>query len=62
MPDMQRARIQLLQGSLVYRDARIAGFDAACAVEVIEHLDPWRLEAFERSVFGAARPATMLPP
>jgi 3' terminal RNA ribose 2'-O-methyltransferase Hen1 len=60
MPDMQRARIQLLQGSLVYRDARLAGFDAACAVEVIEHLDPWRLEAFERSVFGAARPGTMI--
>ena len=48
LPDMQRARIQLLQGSLVYRDARLAGFDAACAVEVIEHLDPSRLEAFER--------------
>jgi 3' terminal RNA ribose 2'-O-methyltransferase Hen1 len=60
IPDMQRARIQLMQGSLVYRDARIAGFDAACAVEVIEHLDPWRLEAFERSVFGSARPGTMV--
>lgn len=60
MPDVQRARIQLLQGSLVYRDARIAGYDAACAVEVIEHLDPWRLQAFERSVFGAARPGTMV--
>ena len=31
-----------------YRDARLAGFDAAAVVEVIEHLDPPRLAAFER--------------
>ena len=30
----------LLHGSLIYRDARLAGFDAAAVVEVIEHLDP----------------------
>jgi 3' terminal RNA ribose 2'-O-methyltransferase Hen1 len=60
MPEMQRDRIRLLQGSLVYRDPRIAGFDAACAVEVIEHLDPWRLEAFERVVFAEARPGVLV--
>jgi 3' terminal RNA ribose 2'-O-methyltransferase Hen1 len=50
-------RVKLLHGSLVYRDARLAGFDAAAAVEVIEHLDPPRLTAFERVVFEFARPA-----
>ena len=60
MPELRRKRIQLMHGSLVYRDPRIEGYDAACAVEVIEHLDPWRLEAFERAVFADARPATMI--
>jgi hypothetical protein len=32
------------------------GFDAAAAVEVIEHLDPPRLAAFERVVFEFAKP------
>ena len=55
----QRERVRLLHGSLVYRDARLAGFDAAAVVEVIEHLDPPRLRALERVVFEAARPATV---
>jgi 3' terminal RNA ribose 2'-O-methyltransferase Hen1 len=55
----QRARIRLLHGSLVYRDTRLAGFDAAAVMEVIEHLDASRLRAFERVVFEAARPATV---
>jgi 3' terminal RNA ribose 2'-O-methyltransferase Hen1 len=56
----QRGRVELLHGSLGYRDARIAGFDAAAAVEVIEHLDPPRLPAFERVVFEHARPGTVV--
>ena len=40
----------------MYRDARLAGFDAAAVVEVIEHLDPSRLEAFERMRVRRARP------
>ncbi len=60
MPDRQRERIELLQGSLTYRDQRFAGFDAACLVEVIEHLDAARLPAFERVVFDHARPATVI--
>jgi 3' terminal RNA ribose 2'-O-methyltransferase Hen1 len=39
LPDRQRERIKLIQGSLTYRDQRLAGFDAAAVVEVIEHLD-----------------------
>jgi 3' terminal RNA ribose 2'-O-methyltransferase Hen1 len=60
MPERKRARIELFQASLTYRDARFAGFDAACAVEVIEHIDPSRLGAFERVVFEFARPETVL--
>jgi 3' terminal RNA ribose 2'-O-methyltransferase Hen1 len=55
----QRERIRLLHGSLVYRDSRLRGFDAAAVMEVIEHLDPPRLRAFERVVFEGARPATV---
>jgi len=57
MPPRQRARLDLIQGSLLYKDERLAGFDAAALVEVIEHLDPSRLAALEAVVFGQARPA-----
>ncbi|HEY1755501.1 MAG TPA: 3' terminal RNA ribose 2'-O-methyltransferase Hen1 [Bryobacteraceae bacterium] len=56
MPERQRKRIQLMQGSLLYRDARLNGFDAAALVEVIEHLDAPRLTAMERAIFEFARP------
>lgn len=56
MSDAQKARIELIHGSLMYRDRRLGGFDAATAVEVIEHLDPPRLSAFERVLFEHARP------
>jgi len=42
LPERQRSRLQLLHGSLIYRDQRLSGFDAAAVVEVIEHLDPPR--------------------
>jgi 3' terminal RNA ribose 2'-O-methyltransferase Hen1 len=60
MPAIQRARITLFQGSLMYRDARLEGYDAAAVVEVIEHLDPPRLAAFERVVFERARPRAVV--
>lgn len=60
LPARQRERITLLHSSLIYRDERLAGFDAAAVVEVIEHLDPPRLAAFERMLFQAARPATVV--
>jgi 3' terminal RNA ribose 2'-O-methyltransferase Hen1 len=52
----QRDRVKLLQGGLTYRDRRLEGYDAATAIEVIEHLDPYRLPAFERVLFEFARP------
>lgn len=60
LPERQRERLQLFQASLTYRDARFAGFDVACAIEVIEHIEPSRLGAFERVVFEAAKPATVI--
>ena len=56
LPDRQRSRVELIQGSLTYRDHRLNGFEAAAIVEVIEHLDAPRLATFERIVFEFARP------
>lgn len=60
LPERQRQRIQLLHGSLIYRDRRLEGFDAAAVVEVIEHLDEPRLAAFERVLFEFAKPQTVI--
>jgi 3' terminal RNA ribose 2'-O-methyltransferase Hen1 len=60
MSERQSARLELLHGSLMYRDERLAGFDAAAVVEVVEHLDPPRLAAFERVLFEFARPKTVV--
>lgn len=60
LPPIQKARIRLLHGSLIYRDQRLAGFDAAAVVEVIEHLDAARLAAFERVLFECAIPKSIV--
>jgi 3' terminal RNA ribose 2'-O-methyltransferase Hen1 len=60
LPTPQRERIRLIHGSLTYRDPRIAGYDAAAVVEVVEHLDPPRLRAFQRVLLEFARPATVV--
>jgi len=60
LPEFQKNRIKFLHGSLIYRDERLQGFDAAALVEVIEHLDPPRLAALERTVFEFAKPKTVI--
>jgi 3' terminal RNA ribose 2'-O-methyltransferase Hen1 len=60
LPTRQAERVKLIHGSLMYRDKRFEGFDAASIVEVVEHLDPPRLAAFERVVFEFARPRTVV--
>lgn len=60
LPERQSARLRLLHGSLMYRDKRLEGFDAAAVVEVIEHLDPPRLSALERVLFEFARPRAVV--
>ncbi|MQY08080.1 3' terminal RNA ribose 2'-O-methyltransferase Hen1 [Actinomadura macrotermitis] len=51
---------EVFQGALTYADARFEGHDAAVLMEVVEHIDPPRLEAVERVVFGAARPRVVV--
>jgi 3' terminal RNA ribose 2'-O-methyltransferase Hen1 len=60
MAPRQRARIGLLQGALTYSDRRLAGYDAAVLMEVIEHVDRDRLGALEQAVFGTAAPVTVV--
>ncbi len=55
-----RERVTLFHGSLTYKDERLSGYEAASVVEVIEHLDPPRLAAFERVLFEFARPPVVV--
>lgn len=55
-----RGRPELLLGSVVYRDRRFHGHDAAVLMEVVEHLDPSRLSAMENVVFGEAAPRVVV--
>ena len=60
LSEPRRKRVAFALGSLVYRDDRMVGFDAAVLVEVIEHVDLARLPALEASVFGHARPGRVI--
>jgi 3' terminal RNA ribose 2'-O-methyltransferase Hen1 len=60
LSEAQRQRLNLIHGALTYRDKRLAGFDAAAIVEVIEHIDPPRLGALADAVFGVARPHSIV--
>jgi 3' terminal RNA ribose 2'-O-methyltransferase Hen1 len=60
LPEKVRERVTLFQSSLLYRDKRLQGFDAAALVEVIEHLDSFRLTAFEKTVFQFAHPKLVI--
>ncbi len=53
-------RVELIHGSLLYRDARTEGFDVATVIEVIEHMEAHRLPAFAKVVFGYAKPKTVI--
>ena len=60
LPERQKERLRLFQGSLNYRDNRLVGYDAAAVIEVIEHFDLPRLTAFERVLFEFACPRTVV--
>ncbi len=60
MPERRRARVELIHGSLTYRDERLSGFEAAAVVEVVEHLETERLPAFERVLFEHAAPGVVV--
>ena len=56
MTNRQAERISIFQSSLIYDDPRTHNFDVAVLMEVIEHVDPPKLDALEHSVFGRAQP------
>ena len=60
LPFHQKDKIQLIQGSLIYRDKRFNNYDGATLIEVIEHLDRDRLAALERVVFEFAKPKLVI--
>jgi len=60
LPPPQRQRLTLVQGSLLYRDPRLVGYDAAVLIEVIEHLEPTRLDMCARVLFGYTRPSLVI--
>ena len=60
LPDKLKERLKLIHGSLTYRDKRLEGYDAAAVIEVIEHLEPARLKAFERVLFEFSKPRIVI--
>lgn len=60
MPEYRKKKLTLMQASLTYQDQRFAGFDCACVVEVIEHIEKLRIPAFERILFEFAQPRTVI--
>jgi 3' terminal RNA ribose 2'-O-methyltransferase Hen1 len=60
MTPRQRERITLFQSAVTYRDRRLQGYDAAVLMEVVEHVDPDRIDALESAIFGTAHPATVI--
>lgn len=60
MAEYKKSKLTLMQASLTYRDDRFSGYDCACVIEVIEHIEPMRIPAFERAVFEFAAPRTVV--
>jgi 3' terminal RNA ribose 2'-O-methyltransferase Hen1 len=60
LSERQKLRLQLIQGSVLYRDARYREIDAALLLEVIEHLEPFQLERLTRTLFGEQKPPLVL--
>jgi len=58
--EKQKERIQLFQSSLLYKDDRFRGYEAACVIEVIEHMDESRLDIFEKNIFGEIKPRIVI--
>ncbi|XP_032428333.1 small RNA 2'-O-methyltransferase [Xiphophorus hellerii] len=59
-PTFDQLHIDLYQGSVTQRDARLTGFDLVTSIELIEHLTLPDLELFSSVVFGYMRPANVI--
>lgn len=60
MNEHRKNKLTLMQASLTYRDTRFSEYDCACVIEVIEHIEPMRLPAFERNVFEFSGAKTVI--
>ncbi|MDE6779972.1 MAG: 3' terminal RNA ribose 2'-O-methyltransferase Hen1, partial [Ruminococcus sp.] len=60
MNEHRKNKLTLMQASLTYRDKRFSGYDCACVIEVVEHIELLRLPAFERNVFEFAGAKTVI--
>jgi 3' terminal RNA ribose 2'-O-methyltransferase Hen1 len=56
----RRERIELFQSSVLYADRRLAGLDAITLLEVIEHVEPSRLDSLAQVIFACAHPRNVL--
>ncbi len=57
---LQQERVRLMHGSLLYLDDRWKEYEAAVLMEVIEHLEPTRLEMMAHALFGYAQPRAVI--
>jgi 3' terminal RNA ribose 2'-O-methyltransferase Hen1 len=60
MAASRRECIGLFQSSALYFDHRLNGADAIVLMEVIEHVDPERLDALETVIFGTNKPRNVV--
>jgi 3' terminal RNA ribose 2'-O-methyltransferase Hen1 len=54
------ANVRLYHGSVTYFDEGLIGYEAVVCQEVIEHLDPPKMEPFREILFGRLKPALVI--
>ncbi|XP_029285557.1 small RNA 2'-O-methyltransferase isoform X2 [Cottoperca gobio] len=59
-PSYDQLRIDLYQGSVTQKDARLKGFDLVTSIELIEHLTLADVELFSEVVFGYMTPVAVI--
>ena len=59
-PWKERKRLELIHGSLLYKDSRLPGYGAACVTEVIEHIPLEKLKLFEKVLFREVSSDTII--
>jgi 3' terminal RNA ribose 2'-O-methyltransferase Hen1 len=52
--------LTLIQGAPTYFDSNLTGIEAAVCQDVFERLNAWKLPVFEKILFGALHPATVI--
>nr|XP_033476764.1 small RNA 2'-O-methyltransferase isoform X1 [Epinephelus lanceolatus] len=59
-PSYDQLRVELYQGSVTQKDARLRGFDLVTSIELIEHLTLADVERFSEVVFGYMSPGAVI--